>query len=121
MRISDWSSDVCSSDLADQKAPSPPCAERGDGGSCLCLCLCLLLPEGALPPSPAGGAAIAVFGVFRADSGRVVRRLRPGCGGDVRLRSAEHTSELQSLMRISYAVFCLKKKPPQTHITTTYR
>src|SRR3546814_7305312 len=28
-------------------------------------------------------------------------------------RSEEHTSELQSLMRISYAVFCLKKKPPQ--------
>src|SRR3546814_9409055 len=32
-------------------------------------------------------------------------------------RSEEHTSELQSLMRISYAVFCLKKKPP-THIPT---
>src|SRR3546814_2031101 len=31
-------------------------------------------------------------------------------GVDVRLRSEEHTSELQSLMRISYAVFCLKKK-----------
>src|SRR3546814_2032040 len=31
----------------------------------------------------------------------------------VRLRSEEHTSELQSLMRISYAVFCLKKKKPQ--------
>src|SRR3546814_4059890 len=37
-------------------------------------------------------------------------------------RSEEHTSELQSLMRISYAVFCLKKKKqtePQTHNTTT--
>src|SRR3546814_9031447 len=34
-----------------------------------------------------------------------VRRLCPG-----RIRSEEHTSELQSLMRISYAVFCLKKK-----------
>src|SRR3546814_6356961 len=32
---------------------------------------------------------------------------RPGC---IRVRSEEHTSELQSLMRISYAVFCLKKK-----------
>src|SRR3546814_967929 len=32
-------------------------------------------------------------------------------------RSEEHTSELQSLMRISYAVFCLKKKNKQTHIT----
>src|SRR3546814_2921998 len=35
-------------------------------------------------------------------------------------RSEEHTSELQSLMRISYAVFCLKKKKPsETHIITT--
>src|SRR3546814_4772876 len=33
------------------------------------------------------------------------------------LRSEEHTSELQSLMRISYAVFCLKKKNNNTHIT----
>src|SRR3546814_4129745 len=33
-------------------------------------------------------------------------------------RSEEHTSELQSLMRISYAVFCLKKKKKQTHKTT---
>src|SRR3546814_2697525 len=46
--------------------------------------------------------------------GRAFRRLRGGfeLGGPVLLdlRSEEHTSELQSLMRISYAVFCLKKK-----------
>src|SRR3546814_4753409 len=36
-------------------------------------------------------------------------------GAAGRLRSEEHTSELQSLMRISYAVFCLKKKKKQTH------
>src|SRR3546814_4868285 len=36
-----------------------------------------------------------------------------------RLRSEEHTSELQSLMRISYAVFCLKKKNPQTELNST--
>src|SRR3546814_5158633 len=35
--------------------------------------------------------------------------------GDVLLRSEEHTSELQSLMRISYAVFCLKKKKSHNH------
>src|SRR3546814_13120247 len=35
------------------------------------------------------------------------------CFQDVTLRSEEHTSELQSLMRISYAVFCLKKKKEQ--------
>src|SRR3546814_5170796 len=41
------------------------------------------------------------------------------CQPDVTLRSEEHTSELQSLMRISYAVFCLKKKKNTTTNTTT--
>src|SRR3546814_10240543 len=40
---------------------------------------------------------------------------------DPRVRSEEHTSELQSLMRISYAVFCLKKKNKKNHITNEYR
>src|SRR3546814_6739412 len=46
------------------------------------------------------------------------RRLRRVCGADVACttRSEEHTSELQSLMRISYAVFCLKKKKQQTDL-----
>src|SRR3546814_9563117 len=39
------------------------------------------------------------------------------CGQRFNPRSEEHTSELQSLMRISYAVFCLKKKIKQTNIT----
>src|SRR3546814_3580109 len=38
------------------------------------------------------------------------------CGSAGRRRSEEHTSELQSLMRISYAVFCLKKKNNQLHL-----
>src|SRR3546814_5740164 len=43
--------------------------------------------------------------------GRLFQRMRPGCGPvPAWIRSEEHTSELQSLMRISYAVFCLKKK-----------
>src|SRR3546814_10437343 len=42
-----------------------------------------------------------------------------GEGAVAALRSEEHTSELQSLMRISYAVFCLKKKTI-THRTTTF-
>src|SRR3546814_6530300 len=41
---------------------------------------------------------------------RVSKKLRPGIHCVRRARSEEHTSELQSLMRISYAVFCLKKK-----------
>src|SRR3546814_1907539 len=53
---------------------------------------------------------------------RGVRRLQiyrrdPGDGDPV--RSEEHTSELQSLMRISYAVFCLKKKNKNTNLTMT--
>src|SRR3546814_1640836 len=36
------------------------------------------------------------------------------------VRSEEHTSELQSLMRISYAVFCLKTKTPYNHYTNTH-
>src|SRR3546814_3788596 len=48
---------------------------------------------------------------------------RRDCGGrcshQLCCRSEEHTSELQSLMRISYAVFCLKKKKKQTSVKTT--
>src|SRR3546814_4143314 len=50
------------------------------------------------------------------DPGRLVV-LQESCAPVARLRSEEHTSELQSLMRISYAVFCLQKK--QTATTTT--
>src|SRR3546814_7820987 len=54
------------------------------------------------------------YGEMRQDARQVRnRRLRPR---PCRLRSEEHTSELQSLMRISYAVFCLKKKN-QIHTT----
>src|SRR3546814_3939908 len=91
MRISDWSSDVCSSDLLPLQSRSvdpwrddrrrTPTDRRG-------------LPE------------------------RWLRRLQDAGGqgnlhhwqDEPRSRSEEHTSELQSLMRISYAVFCLKKK-----------
>src|SRR3546814_9177365 len=51
---------------------------------------------------------------FRDDPGWAYRSRDPwrdgGCDPGAALRSEEHTSELQSLMRISYAVFCLKKK-----------
>src|SRR3546814_4319117 len=56
--------------------------------------------------------------------GRVIvagdRQFSPGCkGGEAGARrSEEHTSELQSLMRISYAVFCLKKKKKTKHTNT---
>src|SRR3546814_1787694 len=82
MRISDWSSDVCSSDLQ-------PRERLGEGA--------LILLE-----------ALEGLGVGK-DVGRDLRLRRPRPRLD-HLRSEEHTSELQSLMRISYAVFCLKKK-----------
>src|SRR3546814_5485295 len=46
-----------------------------------------------------------------------LRYLKDPRGAEVIKRSEEHTSELQSLMRISYAVFCLKKKNPQRNKT----
>src|SRR3546814_5771231 len=65
-----------------------------------------LFPYTTLFRSPAcrcGGERLR--GARRAGNGRWLHRRHGG-----RLRSEEHTSELQSLMRISYAVFCLKKK-----------
>src|SRR3546814_6426052 len=52
-------------------------------------------------------------GCLPRQSLHVVRRCENG------VRSEEHTSELQSLMRISYAVFCLKKKKTHTHTILT--
>src|SRR3546814_7403845 len=60
---------------------------------------------------------------FRRRVGRQVKRrveqkpIAPGKILDLRIRSEEHTSELQSLMRISYAVFCLKKKKTKNNKT----
>src|SRR3546814_4541087 len=54
---------------------------------------------------------------IHARAARSSRRMRHRAAGQIRERSEEHTSELQSLMRISYAVFCLKKK---TYYTTIY-
>src|SRR3546814_5796195 len=105
MRISDWSSDVCSSDL-----------KCGHGN---------IRRNPAIRPGNAGGR-------FRKDFPRpairpaINSRIFSGDYGSSKIgyagrranteaqRSEEHTSELQSLMRISYAVFCLKKKKNTT-------
>src|SRR3546814_2704716 len=102
MRISDWSSDVCSSDLV--VAAGVCCQLRqGHRGA----------PLVVMPAVTAGdqGNAIPGPGLPARESGGKAgeRPPRHGRGGPPR-RSEEHTSELQSLMRISYAVFCLKKK-----------
>src|SRR3546814_1891064 len=108
MRISDWSSDVCSSDLR------LPRGVRQDGAGYLAergrqprLCR-LPLPGAGLSRRHAlgGERGHRPQGEFQPQDRRGHRaqpRREPA-------RSEEHTSELQSLMRISYAVFCLKKK-----------
>src|SRR3546814_8884617 len=56
------------------------------------------------------GVEAAGKGLDSAEHGATLLRGRPGVLHGAETRSEEHTSELQSLMRISYAVFCLKKK-----------
>src|SRR3546814_6965906 len=123
MRISDWSSDVCSSDLRSRSRgialiSAQPFAHRTryERVSC-CRPSCISsAPPGALAPRPAQTEP-ASDRHRTASPGTVHRRiacfLRHG-----RARSEEHTSELQSLMRISYAVFCLKKKKHKTEAET---
>src|SRR3546814_5455317 len=65
------------------------------------------------------GAFFIAAGIVSIGAG-IFGGIREGRGYAIALgavRSEEHTSELQSLMRISYAVFCLKKKTKTTHIT----
>src|SRR3546814_9536170 len=131
MRISDWSSDVCSSDLFAASEKDRRLAFRAHGASPC---------SGAAPGStrarawndriehypvvPALSSSLwlrAGGALFEADRQPVVRGAQPAQqeqqedeqAGE--LRSEEHTSELQSLMRNSYAVFCLKKKTNTRH------
>src|SRR3546814_10004045 len=117
MRISDWSSDVCSSDL---RGPRGAAAWEGEG-ECRWPDQTPASPRAHAVPGPrvapacdgGGKAAMARAAGSLSDSEisppGAARALLRG----LLLRSEEHTSELQSLMRISYAVFCLKKKNVQ--------
>src|SRR3546814_5926203 len=115
MRISDWSSDVCSSDLpfANQTPQSITLAKAiisGEARRWHSPRRAACDPPGGkvrLRPHPAAFASHRpAKPVFQAE-GDGIRQTA------VAVRSEEHTSELQSLMRISYAVFCLKKKKPK--------
>src|SRR3546814_3908012 len=106
MRISDWSSDVCSSDL-----PATLCVDNQCGEKTVLLTIpsaenILFADDGRLFVS--GGSN--VFEITRDDDAYTATALYDGSCNFTGMRSEEHTSELQSLMRISYAVFCLKKK-----------
>src|SRR3546814_5784445 len=121
MRISDWSSDVCSSDLNINTAESNhdnivqthSYADRietidraKDAGLSPCSGLIAGLGESDEQ------LVEALFALRELDADSIpVNFLMPFDGTPYEnTRSEEHTSELQSLMRISYAVFCLKKK-----------
>src|SRR3546814_8490781 len=115
MRISDWSSDVCSSDLG-------AILRRDNEAELVAVAIGPLqesLAVDLISIRTIEHAALALAGravtlQITKVSGRRARSFlaKPH---DPRLRSEEHTSELQSLMRISYAVFCLKKKTQKTH------
>src|SRR3546814_8262373 len=121
MRISDWSSDVCSSDLhspgnrhrlallagchgaiSRQKGKRRRLSSQQEHGHSR--------PDAGLPD---------LANWLHVDRRRMVRHV--DVGNMERRRSEEHTSELQSLMRISYAVLCLKKNKKTYLIKTLYR
>src|SRR3546814_996626 len=124
MRISDWSSDVCSSDLpqAGLRPPAPATPAQGQAPESACaLSIARQNHSARTAPAP---AAVQIRGhaktcpdpcPLRTPFAHVRRAFRVLLGAEgkreiIQLRSEEHTSELQSLMRNSYAVFCLKKK-----------
>src|SRR3546814_8903115 len=138
MRISDWSSDVCSSDLQIGRMFGTPLIEPHDRRTQDAAGRVETDDRRALrgerdrgdvlrfdfPATPQRLAAIddctpIDFGILFGPAR--LRRFIGFCEDLLRLgkqfalcRSEEHTSELQSLMRISYAVFCLKKKKNET-------
>src|SRR3546814_9934098 len=98
MRISDWSSDVCSSDLPLER----PRRRRQPGDRAVIERRRFARERPAIVERP---ATVALH-LIEFERGIV----------DFAVRSEEHTSELQSLMRISYAVFCLKKKKSESKL-----
>src|SRR3546814_9480989 len=104
MRISDWSSDVCSSDLRQSAwflfGLAFIVVYREVFETILFYAALWTQGNGGVMVAGAGSAALILVAVAWAM---------------LRYRSEEHTSELQSLMRISYAVFCLKKKKQKSN------
>src|SRR3546814_5793070 len=120
MRISDWSSDVCSSDLDRMRgrvssisglaiSASNELGEMQSG-----LAAAILGATGAVVFGGAGAIVVTALWAWIFPQLRQAKTFAPEFLPDnidlKTARSEEHTSELQTLMRISYAVFCLKKK-----------
>src|SRR3546814_2673143 len=111
MRISDWSSDVCSSDLHFTHRTTARCISPTSAAvSISCYRQGSVVASGvdSWSVSPAfrfslpSGWNLNILGTYSQSNNTISNLTYAG-------RSEEHTSELQSLMRISYAVFCLKK------------
>src|SRR3546814_3935207 len=111
MRISDWSSDVCSSDLnyrGEAIGFKSITAYRGSSNHTFY----------DVDGTPLPITSQEQFDRYRQFSQEL--QLSSPEDAKVLRRSEEHTSELQSLMRISYAVFCLKKKNTHKYIMSEY-
>src|SRR3546814_5244445 len=118
MRISDWSSDVCSSDLATFLSQDPHRLKGRKLGAFAGFLKRCAREHDLLWGRLDGAERLIALVVTAAASAAGVDKDRRAA----LQRSEEHTSELQSLMRISYAVFCLKKKKSpksQTEMTFT--
>src|SRR3546814_5481566 len=105
MRISDWSSDVCSSDLRDFHIGKFLAERQNDSRD--------QVENRGSEHANVDAADLALANRIGAVSGLIEDPNTPTSMRPIWPRSEEHTSELQSLMRISYAVFCLKKKKRQ--------
>src|SRR3546814_10189463 len=149
MRISDWSSDVCSSDLqvetlmtgvslrqhapaAENAATAVPAisnpftagfvvADRWSSAVACSFTMNGLFGDGRVVPGTGvllpkaaqlGADNLTVAMIANNFNGTVY--FASNASGGLAARSEEHTSELPALMRISYAVFCLKKKKPNS-------
>src|SRR3546814_4761394 len=109
MRISDWSSDVCSSDLY-----SVPDRRHGYCIDDNARALILMTQIEDLADDVRDRWTTIYASFIQHAWNEDARRFRNFMNFDRSWRSEEHTSELQSLMRISYAVFCLKKTITKT-------
>src|SRR3546814_8134515 len=117
MRISDWSSDVCSSDLTVCRgatfrlAENSPLAAPTERSSCterLGTNACKVSSKRRPPPDCDSRCTVGFQPPDTSSASQAISPPSPACACPA--RSEETTSELQSLMRISYAVFGLKKK-----------
>src|SRR3546814_5330884 len=122
MRISDWSSDVCSSDLAgivlqirfgrwqrgvhDRMPPSPADRPKNLAYLLLGAIVSLIINDDGNPLEQALINSGHYASSLTKDTTKLAPRSKRSDLSATSIRSEEHTSELQSLMRISYAVFC---------------